>query len=110
MHTYFGLEVVRGQFVRLADIEALPFVDFWRVSTTGTTFLHDPETAISLVYLHDWERFCRLFIQTGQHRFNAGTDRRNLIDVLAELSPLGPEDEFPEDIDSTLLPPKEIDL
>lgn len=34
---------------------------------------------------------------------------KNLLDVLAGLEPLGPEDLFP-DIDDTLLPVKEIDL
>lgn len=31
--------------------------------------------------------------------------RKNLLEVLSELEPLGPEDQFPE-IDDTLLPPK----
>ncbi|MBD8555110.1 antitoxin [Rhizobium sp. CFBP 8762] len=35
--------------------------------------------------------------------------RRNLLQVLAELKPLGPEDQFPE-IDDSLLPSKDIDL
>lgn len=35
--------------------------------------------------------------------------RRNIVEVLASLEPLGPEDEFP-DIDSTLLPAKAIEL
>ncbi|GAA5658463.1 hypothetical protein Brsp06_04847 [Brucella sp. NBRC 13694] len=35
--------------------------------------------------------------------------RLNLLEVLAGLEPLGPEDQFP-DIDDTLLPLKEIDL
>jgi antitoxin VapB len=35
--------------------------------------------------------------------------RKNLLDVLASLEPLGPDDQFP-DIDDTLLPVKEIDL
>lgn len=35
--------------------------------------------------------------------------RRNLLEVLAELEPLGPEDQFPE-IDTTLLPLREIEL
>ncbi len=35
--------------------------------------------------------------------------RPNLLEVLAGLEPLGPEDQFP-DIDDTLLPLKEIDL
>ncbi len=35
--------------------------------------------------------------------------RKNLLEVLAGLEPLGPEDQFPE-IDDTLLPAKAIDL
>jgi antitoxin VapB len=35
--------------------------------------------------------------------------RRNLLAVLADLEPLGPEDQFP-DVDDTLLPTREVDL
>ncbi|GLR55795.1 antitoxin [Rhizobium indigoferae] len=35
--------------------------------------------------------------------------RKNLLEVLAGLEPLGPEDQFP-DVDDTLLPVKAIDL
>ena len=35
--------------------------------------------------------------------------RKNLLEVLAHLKPLGSEDQFP-DIDDTLLPAKDIDL
>ncbi len=35
--------------------------------------------------------------------------RKSLLDVLASLEPLGPEDQFP-DIDDTLLPAKEVEL
>ncbi len=35
--------------------------------------------------------------------------RKNLLEVLAGLEPLGPGDEFP-DVDETLLPVKENDL
>lgn len=35
--------------------------------------------------------------------------RKNLLEVLAGLDPLGPEDQFP-DVDETLLPAKDIDL
>jgi antitoxin VapB len=35
--------------------------------------------------------------------------RKNLLEVLAELHPLGPEDQFPE-IDDSLLPLKDVDL
>ncbi len=35
--------------------------------------------------------------------------RKNLLEVLAGLDPLGPEDQFP-DVDGTLLPAKKIDF
>lgn len=35
--------------------------------------------------------------------------RKNIVEVLASLEPLGPDDEFP-DIDSTLLPARAVDL
>ncbi|WP_313806603.1 antitoxin [Sphingobium sp.] len=35
--------------------------------------------------------------------------RKNILEVLASLEPLGPDDQFP-DIDDTLLPAKAIDL
>ncbi|ASW08684.1 antitoxin [Rhizobium sp. 11515TR] len=35
--------------------------------------------------------------------------RKNLLDVLASLEPLGPEDQFPE-IDDSLLPARDIEL
>lgn len=35
--------------------------------------------------------------------------RRSLLAVLADLEPLGPEDQFP-DVDETLLPAREVDL
>jgi antitoxin VapB len=35
--------------------------------------------------------------------------RKNVLEVLAELQPLGPEDQFPE-IDHSLLPPRDIEL
>lgn len=35
--------------------------------------------------------------------------RKNLLEVLAGLDPLGPEDQLP-DVDETLLPAQEIDL
>lgn len=35
--------------------------------------------------------------------------RKNILEVLAGLEPLGPDDQFP-DIDDTLLPARAIDL
>ncbi|TNB46288.1 AbrB/MazE/SpoVT family DNA-binding domain-containing protein [Martelella lutilitoris] len=34
---------------------------------------------------------------------------KNLLDILARLKPLGPDDQFP-DVDETLLPAREIDF
>lgn len=36
--------------------------------------------------------------------------KANLVDILKALSPLPPEDDFPEDLDETLLPLKDVDL
>lgn len=36
--------------------------------------------------------------------------RRQLLDILRTLKPLGAEDAFPDAIDAGLLPPKDIDL
>ena len=36
--------------------------------------------------------------------------RPNLVDILKTLSPIGPEDDFPDDLDATLLPLKDVDL
>jgi antitoxin VapB len=35
--------------------------------------------------------------------------QKNVLQVLAELQPLGPEDQFPE-IDDSLLPPRDVEL
>ena len=72
--TYFGLEIINGNLVRLSDIEALPFVDFWRMSSSGSTMLVDTQTGQTFVYLHDWEAFAELFIRTGKHRFQPRSD------------------------------------
>ena len=58
-------------FVREVDIETLPFYDFWMESAAGSACLPDTENpSKGLIYTHDWERFCRLFIATGKHRYN----------------------------------------
>lgn len=67
--TYFGLEIIDGKLVREADIMRLPFGSFWRESSMGSTTLGHPGTDEHFVYLHDWERFARLFISTGRHRY-----------------------------------------
>ena len=73
MKTYFGLEVT-AHGVRMSDIEALPFGAFWRESSMGSTGLIDPATGEHMVHLHDWESFCRLFIETGKHRYSPYKD------------------------------------
>ncbi|KIN66143.1 hypothetical protein Z946_622 [Sulfitobacter noctilucicola] len=67
--TYFGLEITGDKMVREADIARLPFYDFWRDSSRGSAALVDPKTDTHLVYLHDWEAFAKLLIETGRHRF-----------------------------------------
>ena len=69
--THFGLEVINDKLVRLSDIEALPFAEFWRESSSGSTMLVDSRTGETFVYLHDWEAFAELFIKTGKHRYQA---------------------------------------
>ena len=78
---FFGIKPVRyksttsDQFywlVREVDIETLPIYDFWKESAFGSTCMPDEQhPGKSLVYVHDWEAFCKLFIKTGKHRFNA---------------------------------------
>lgn len=66
--TYFGLPVIDGKLVRLADIEVLPFADFWRENAKGSAMLSDDQ-GNTFVPLHDWEAFAELFIRTGRHRW-----------------------------------------
>lgn len=67
--TYFGLPVIDGRFVRLSDIEALPFAAFWRESARGSAMLTN-NAGETFVYLHDWVAFADLFIKTGRHRWS----------------------------------------
>ena len=61
--TYFGLTVYRYG-VKRSDIVKLPFYDYWsKVSRGSTETMIDNE---SYVYLYDWERFCKSFIQNGK--------------------------------------------
>ena len=66
--TYFGLQIVRGKYVRDDDIKALPFYEFWSDSARGIGCIGDPETDEVLIPLRDWEKFCARFIKTGRHR------------------------------------------
>jgi hypothetical protein len=71
MHTYFGLQVVElgnTRVVREADIQRLPFYEFWEASSVGSTVLASKDGAPDFVYLHDWVAFAELFIRTGRHR------------------------------------------
>ena len=65
--TYFGLAVHRERYVRESEIRALPFFEFWRASSAGSTMVQ--EGGDLLIHLSDWEAFSELFIRTGKHRF-----------------------------------------
>jgi len=66
--TYFGLTVYKYG-VRHRDVVKLPFYDYWsKVSRGSTETMVDNE---SYIYLHDWERFCKIFIEHGS---KAGED------------------------------------
>lgn len=46
------------------DIEALPFFGYWQKMSLGSTqgiYIDESGKEHRLVYLHDWEKFCRLF-------------------------------------------------
>jgi hypothetical protein len=65
--TYFGLTVYENRAVKESDIKKLPFYEFWKESFRGSTCQEiDGEI---FIYLHDWESFCKLFIETGKHRY-----------------------------------------
>lgn len=72
--TFFGLDIINNGLVREADIALLPIYDFWRESSVGSAMIKDQKTGEYFVYLHDWERFAKLFIQTGRHRWMPDTD------------------------------------
>lgn len=76
---YFGVKPVKYKFtgyegtinfvwvIREIDIEQLPFYDFWKETSRGSTCYPDEQNhGKTLIYLHDWERFCRIFIATGK--------------------------------------------
>ena len=50
-----------------------------------------------------------MFYRDGARLIIEPIRRKNILEVLASLEPLGPDDQFP-DIDDTLLPAKAIDL
>ena len=64
--TFFGLDIY-APGVKLRDIEKLPFAQFFKDSHVGSTVaLIDDE---NYVYLHDWESFCKSFIQHGKYLY-----------------------------------------
>ena len=73
--TYFGLEIFSNGYcpgVKGSDIKKLPFYEFWLKKSLGSTqgvFVDENGKEIEserLVYLHDWEKFCKIFIDTGK--------------------------------------------
>ena len=66
--TYFGLEIFENNLVSEDEIKKLPFYEFWNESMLGSTYL--VKNGKNYIYLTDWESFCRLFIETGKHRFS----------------------------------------
>lgn len=72
--TYFGVNIYRYSNmtgVIESEIKKLPFFQFWRDSSLGSTCIlfengNDKDT---FVYLQDWVNFCKMFIETGKHRY-----------------------------------------
>ena len=64
--TFFGLDVHRPS-VKLSDINKLPFSQFFNDSHIGSGMVVIEDK--TYVYIHDWERFCKSFIQSGKHRY-----------------------------------------
>ncbi|CAD7289038.1 hypothetical protein [Campylobacter suis] len=71
--TYFGLKVINHQGVigvLKSDIKKLPFYEFWCEKSIGSTHggIEDENGNLieSIIYLHDWEKFCRIFINSGR--------------------------------------------
>ena len=69
--SYFGLRIhTHNKFRYLLedDIKLLPFYSFWLESHKGSnTPVINDKVGINL---HDWERFCQVFIKTGKHRYS----------------------------------------
>ena len=65
--TYYDLKIYDNGTMRGVlqdDIEALPFFDYWQKMSLGSTqgiYIDESGKEHRLVYLHDWEKFCRLF-------------------------------------------------
>jgi hypothetical protein len=67
--TFFGLEIVNGRGVRLADIKRLPFANFWSEGITYLSQIKDNATNEWLLPATKWTEFSRHFIATGRHNF-----------------------------------------
>ena len=65
--TYYDLKIYDNSMMRgvlQEDIEALPFFDYWQKMSLGSTqgiYIDESGKERRLVYLYDWEKFCRLF-------------------------------------------------
>lgn len=70
--SFFDLSVYQflGMFgVLESNIKKLDFYDYWCEISRGSTMLcitHDNGESDSLVYLYDWEKFSRIYINTGK--------------------------------------------
>ena len=84
--TFFGLDLYPPG-VKLSDIEKLPFAQFFKDSHVGSTiaFINDE----NYVYLHDWERFCKNFIQHGIHRYQNKSSQKKVPITIYTISKHG---------------------
>ena len=66
--TYYDLKIYDNDEmlgVLQEDIEALPFFGYWQKMSLGSTqgiYIDESGKEHRLVYLHDWEKFCRLLL------------------------------------------------
>ena len=66
--TYYDLKIYDNDEmlgVPQEDIEALPFFGYWQKMSLGSTqgiYIDESGKEHRLVYLHDWEKFCRLLL------------------------------------------------
>nr|WP_314166905.1 hypothetical protein [uncultured Campylobacter sp.] len=74
---FYDNGMIRG--VLQDDIEALPFFDYWQkmsLCSTQGIYINENGKEHRLVYLHDRERFCRLFAREQEllKRVPAGSE------------------------------------
>jgi len=66
--TYFDLDVYEikgcGKCVRVSDIKKLPFYELWYKKSFGSTMGISEEYG-AMVYLHDWIKFSKRYVETG---------------------------------------------